>query len=149
MTRRDGFGIRGFLVVLVALFTSPTASTAQCREPPPPPAFALQDIVLVYPDGREEVGVNMVIRRGLIQAMGPGVAIPRDAKILEGDSLRVYPGLVDAHGDVALDLPARSGKEGSPGPRPGTSRASHLTAWWPSTWTRMARTWGNLGRLES
>ena len=62
-------------------------------------------MTVVHADGREETGVNIVVRRGLIYALGVGVEIPADALVLEGDSLKVYPGLVDAHGSVDLDLP--------------------------------------------
>jgi hypothetical protein len=37
--------------------------------------------------------------------MGLGLTIPADAVVLEGDSLRVYPGLVDAQASAPLNLP--------------------------------------------
>jgi imidazolonepropionase-like amidohydrolase len=38
----------------------------------------------------------VVMRNGLIEAVGADVAIPPDAWIIEGDGLTVYPGLIDA-----------------------------------------------------
>ncbi|HEX9729715.1 MAG TPA: hypothetical protein VGA37_14525 [Gemmatimonadales bacterium] len=83
----------------------PAGAAAQHRAPPPSPAYALERVTVVYPDGRRETGVTIVVRGGLIENMGAGVAIPADAEVLEGDSLYVYPGLVDAQGKAAVAFP--------------------------------------------
>ncbi|MBI4540098.1 MAG: hypothetical protein HY704_11390 [Gemmatimonadetes bacterium] len=89
---------------LVAVLVPRTVS-AQYSEPPPPAAYALKGVTVVHADGRTVTGVNAVIRGALVEAMGPNVAIPGDAKVLEGDSLRVYPGLVDAEGAAVFKFP--------------------------------------------
>jgi hypothetical protein len=89
----------------VATLVPSSSAKAQFRELPPPPAYALQNVTVVHADGRQEAGVNVVVRRGLIEAIGAEVEIPGDAKILEGDSLYVYPGIVDAHGEAELAFP--------------------------------------------
>ena len=89
----------------VLMFLAPASGNAQYEEGPPPAAYALRNVTVFRADGTHEGGVNLVIRRGLIAAMGVGIQIPADAQVLEGDSLRVYPGLVDAHGSADLDLP--------------------------------------------
>ena len=38
----------------------------------------------------------MVLRDGLIEAVGEDVTIPADAWVIEGEGLTVYPGLIDA-----------------------------------------------------
>jgi imidazolonepropionase-like amidohydrolase len=81
-------------------------------ESPLPPAFGLRDVTVVHADGRQEAGVSLVVRGGLIVAMGPGVEVPSDATLLEGDSLRVYPGLIDAQGKAPLRLPELARPEG-------------------------------------
>jgi imidazolonepropionase-like amidohydrolase len=90
---------------LVGSMTAPGPALAQFVEPPPPAAYALQDITVVQADGTRETGVNIVIRDGMIEAMGPGVPIPVDAETLEGDSLMVFPGLIDAQGSVDYEFP--------------------------------------------
>lgn len=95
----------GLNLAILALLAFPAIGASQYEESPPPAAYALENVTVVHADGREETGVTIVIRRGLIQALGMGVEIPPDALVLEGDSLEVYPGLVDAHGDLELDLP--------------------------------------------
>src|SRR4029077_9070918 len=39
---------------------------------------------------------NVIVRNGLIEAVGAEVAVPADAWVIEGDGLTVYPGLIDA-----------------------------------------------------
>ena len=39
---------------------------------------------------------TVVVRNGLIEAVGENVAIPADAMLVEGEGLTVYPGLIDA-----------------------------------------------------
>ena len=105
MTERKKVWGRVLFLAALALLVIPALGSAQYEEPPPPAAYALENVTVLHADGRTESGVNLVVRRGFIVAMGPGVPIPRDAVVLEGDSLRVYPGLVDAHGKAAVELP--------------------------------------------
>jgi hypothetical protein len=92
-------------LVLLAALAWPAMLTAQFNDPPAPAAYALQNVTVVRADGNQLVGVNLVVRAGLIEAMGAEVAIPADAKLLEGDSLYVYPGIVDAQGTVDYEIP--------------------------------------------
>ncbi len=91
------------LTLCVAIAPAPLA--AQYTEPPPPAAYVLTDVTVVQSDGRRTSGVTIVVRGGLIEAMGPNVTPPDDAQVLEGDSLIVYPGIVDAHGKAAHEFP--------------------------------------------
>lgn len=92
------------VVTLATLFV-PGRLDAQFRTLPPPPAYALQNVTVVHADGRQEPGVNIVVRNGLIASLGVGIDIPSDAQLLEGDSLFVYPGMVDAFGTADFELP--------------------------------------------
>lgn len=92
------------LTAMVALLW-PRPASAQFREPPPPSAYAIQNATVVQADGSRAAGVTIVVRNGLIEAMGPSVAVPADAKILEGDSLMVYPGFVDGQGQAEYEFP--------------------------------------------
>jgi imidazolonepropionase-like amidohydrolase len=95
------------LVLLTTLHGAawPAAATAQVDDPPPPAAYAIRGATVVSADGSRRPGLTIVVRRGLIEAIGPGVAIPPDAKLLEGDSLEVYPGLIDAYGEAEVEFP--------------------------------------------
>lgn len=53
-----------------------------------------------------EKGV-IIIRDGLIESLGPSeeIAIPNDAEIIDAEGLIAYPGLIDAHTNLFIELP--------------------------------------------
>jgi hypothetical protein len=83
----------------------PTAARAQFVEPPPPAAYALQNVTVVRADGTRAEAQTVIIRAGRMAAIGRNVPVPADARVLAGDSLYVYPGLVDGQGSVAFEFP--------------------------------------------
>lgn len=106
------------LLLLLTLLHAPDLS-AQYTRVPPPAAYALQGVTLVQGDGQQTEDVTLVIRDHLLVAAEPGAVIPPDARVLEGEGLWVYPGLVDAWGMADTELP--------PPPEP-----SEVTEWDPS-----------------
>lgn len=93
------------LAFLLALTGLPETAGAQYTEAPPPAAYALQGVTVIGADGSRQAGMTLVVRDGLIEAMGADVAVPEDARVLEGDSLMVYPGFVDAAGELEVAFP--------------------------------------------
>src|SRR5258705_10145496 len=55
---------------------------------------------------------TVVIRNGLIAAVGPNIKTPADARVIDGNGLTVYPGLIDSYTNLALP-------EAPPTPSPG------------------------------
>jgi imidazolonepropionase-like amidohydrolase len=107
MIHRHATRVRGAassFAVLVGMM-APGAAQAQFVEPPPPVAFALQNVTVVRSDGTQTAGQTIVIRAGRIEAIGRGVPVPADARVLAGDSLYVYPGLIDGAGTVKFEFP--------------------------------------------
>lgn len=104
MQKRDMLAVHP-VILLLALQAWPWALTAQFNEPPPPAAYALQGVTVVRADGSRAGGITIVVRGRFIEAMGTDVAVPEDARILEGDSLLVYPGLIDAVGKAEFKFP--------------------------------------------
>jgi hypothetical protein len=90
---------------LVSGLVLPASGAAQFTEVPPPAAYAVQGATVIRPDGPRVEGVTVVIRGPLIEAIGADVEIPGDALLLPGDSVFVYPGLVDAEGGVGYEFP--------------------------------------------
>jgi imidazolonepropionase-like amidohydrolase len=80
-----------------------------------PRVHAIRNARIVTGPGNVIARGTIVIRDGLITAVGANVAIPADARIWEGDSLTVYPGLIDA-----FVMPAAPG--GPPAPGGGRGR---------------------------
>lgn len=48
---------------------------------------------------------TIIIRNGLIDAVGAGIAVPPDARSIDGTGLTVYPGLIDANTTLAVPRP--------------------------------------------
>ncbi|MGI8732515.1 MAG: amidohydrolase family protein [Pyrinomonadaceae bacterium] len=57
---------------------------------------------------------TVVIRDGLIAAVGENVVTPADARVIDGNGLTVYPGLIDSHTSLGMPQP-------SPSPSPTAS----------------------------
>ncbi len=98
--------LRGAVVIsaLVA-WAAPSPAFAQYEAVPPPSAYVLENVTLIQGDGTQEEGVAVVVRRGVVEAFGPEITVPPDTRVLEGESLHVYPGLVDAFGRAPLEIP--------------------------------------------
>ncbi len=105
MIQRCSARTSAVLGALAVITLRPTGVTAQFTAPPPPAAYALTGVTVVQADGSQISDVNIVIRGAFLEAMGAGVEIPPGAKVLEGDSLMVYPGLIDAQGGVEFEFP--------------------------------------------
>ncbi|MBE0593429.1 MAG: hypothetical protein IH616_13620, partial [Gemmatimonadales bacterium] len=90
---------------LSAALFGPATVYGQYDAPPAPAAYALQNVTVVRSDGSRQPGMTIVIRGALIERIGRDLPIPPDAEVLEGDSLMVYPGLVDAQGGAKVEMP--------------------------------------------
>jgi imidazolonepropionase-like amidohydrolase len=60
-----------------------------------PSAIAIKDARVVTASGDDLPKATVLLRDGLIQDVGAGIAIPRDAWVIEGAGLTVYPGFID------------------------------------------------------
>ena len=68
-----------------------------------PHLFAIQNARLVLKPGQEIEKGTLIIRDGLIVAVGKDVNIPYDAEIIKGDGLTVYAGFIDAATTKLID----------------------------------------------
>ncbi len=53
---------------------------------------------------------TVVLRDGVIEALGPDVAAPADAYVIDAKGLTITPGLIDAYGGLGLPAPRRAGE---------------------------------------
>jgi imidazolonepropionase-like amidohydrolase len=78
-----------------------------------PHVYAIRGARIVTAAGAPIASGAVVIRNGVIDAVGPDVAVPADAVAIDGEGLTAYPGLIDmgtATGlDVQVDLTPPSG----------------------------------------
>lgn len=96
----------GAVLAVVALVPAlPRRAEAQYTQSPPPAAYALQGVTVVHADGRRQEGVDVIVRGRFVEAIGKGLQLPADARLLDGEGLFVYPGFVDAQGKVKYSFP--------------------------------------------
>ena len=70
--------------------------------------FALTNAKIVTVSGAAIDKGTIIIRDGLIQNVGAGIAIPADAQVIDGTGLTVYPGFFDANSSVGIAAPQRT-----------------------------------------
>ena len=103
--RNGGHGwFTGILVAAVAT-AGPSAASAQSEA-----VLIRARTIHTVTSGTLHEG-EILIRNGIIEAVGPSVDVPADARVYEARV--VIPGLIDAHAHLALD---RSGRSRIPGP---------------------------------
>ena len=74
--------------------------------------YAITNARIVPVSGASIERGTVVVRNGLITAVGANVTAPSDARVIDGAGLTVYPGLIDSYTNLALP-------EASPLPSPG------------------------------
>jgi hypothetical protein len=84
---------------------------------PEPTSIAIRNAKIVTVAGATIAKGTVVMRNGLIEAVGDNVAVPADALVIEGDGLTVYPGLVDGLSTWGMGAPAAAGGGGGRGGR--------------------------------
>ena len=67
-----------------------------CSTAATPPPVAIRNAKIVTIGGSTLNRGTVVLRNGLIEAVGEKVQVPPDAAVIEGEGLTVYPGLIDA-----------------------------------------------------
>ena len=77
---------------------------------------------------------TIIIRDGIIEAVGKDIVIPAGAEIIKEDTMYVYPGLIDAHTSLALaksdekERPTQDRGRAPSGPSPTMMSPEKLTA---------------------
>ncbi|HLX45349.1 MAG TPA: amidohydrolase family protein [Bryobacteraceae bacterium] len=79
---------------------------------PQPTAVAIRNARIVTVSGSPIAKGTIVIRNGLIEAVGDSIQAPSDALVIDGEGLTVYPGLVDALSTWGMPGTAANGRGG-------------------------------------
>lgn len=79
-----------------------------------PRVYAVREARVVVEPGKVLEKATVVLRDGVIEAVGVGVAIPAEAIVTEGKGLTVYPGFLDAHSTWGFDPALRRSEAGPP-----------------------------------
>lgn len=99
------------LFVLLPVLSLPPSSKAQRSSLD---IYAITNARIVTVSGPTIERGTVVIRGGLIVAVGPGVTAPADARVIDGAGLTIYPGLIDS--STSLGIPPAAAL---PTPSPG------------------------------
>jgi imidazolonepropionase-like amidohydrolase len=114
------------LVAALALF----GITAWAQNPQP---VVIRGADIVTVSGPIIAKGTLILRDGLIEAVGTNIAIPPDAWIVEGEGLTIYPGLIDAASNWGMPPnlapgPGRGGQNAPP-PARGPEDRPATTSW--------------------
>ncbi|HSS19672.1 MAG TPA: amidohydrolase family protein [Pyrinomonadaceae bacterium] len=91
-------------IVLLAVLASPLIFTHAQRNGTD--TYAITNARIVTVGGPVIDRGNVVIRDGLIVAVGANAPVPADARVIDGSGLTVYPGLIDANTSLGIPEPA-------------------------------------------
>jgi len=94
--RRSAVAAAAFLLAALPL----AAQLASRRSVPATYAITNARLVPVSSPAIEKG--TIVVRDGLIAAIGANVSVPADARVIDGTGLTVYPGLIDAYGSLGV-----------------------------------------------
>ena len=92
-------------VLLAGLALSPAAHAQNDDLPVVTRTVALTNARVVQAPGDVLEGATIVLRDGLIEAVGANVDVPYDAHRIAGDSLTVYAGFIDGLSHVGVETP--------------------------------------------
>src|SRR6266536_2742080 len=87
-------------IVFLAILAVPFALRADA-----PNVYAIRGARIVIGSGAPIESGTVVMRRGVIDAVGASATIPSDAEVIDGTGLTVYPGLIDLGNTKAADQP--------------------------------------------
>ncbi len=76
-----------------------------------PFATAIRGARIVTAAGAPIASGTIVLRGGLVEAVGADVAVPSDARVIDGAGLTVYPGLIDMGTTAGIELPRAQAPE--------------------------------------
>ena len=106
-------------IVLAVVFASAgrSAAAAQRRS-----AYAITGATVITSPGNAVDNATVVLRDGLIEAVGAGVAAPPDARLIDGSGMTVYAGWIDSFSEVAIQEEPSAAPTPAAGERGGFGR---------------------------
>jgi hypothetical protein len=101
------------MLFALALFALPRTILAQDEKPVAPVgrSYALTNATIIQAPGRKIEKGTVVMKDGLITAVGTNISIPADAITIKGDSLYVYAGFIDGLSRAGVTKPKEEKQE--------------------------------------
>src|SRR5580704_6288985 len=92
-----------------------------------PSTVAIRNAKIVTVSGPVIAKGTVVLRNGLIEAVGENVQVPADAWVVDGEGMTVYPGLIDALSTVGIPTAAPAAGAAAAGGARGGRNAAQAT----------------------
>ncbi len=94
------------VAVVAAMLLSPAANlSVHAQGNSAIDTYAITNARIVTVSGPVIERGTVVVRDGLISAVGASIKVPADARIIDGTGLIVYPGLIDAYTSLGISAP--------------------------------------------
>jgi imidazolonepropionase-like amidohydrolase len=92
-------------LAVTASVVAPSIASAQLaanRERNAPNVYAITNARIVAGPGSIVDRGTVVVRNGVISAVGATAQVPADARVIDGNGLTIYPGVIDANSSLGL-----------------------------------------------
>jgi imidazolonepropionase-like amidohydrolase len=91
--------------------------------------YAIKNATITTAPGKTISGATILIKNGLIEAVGPNVRIPNEAQVIDGDSLYIYPGFIDGASSAGVTKPADPERPSNFDPSNPPDENAGITPW--------------------
>lgn len=98
-TLRERLGSGPALTLVAMASALAIVNPAQAERPL---VYAITGATIITAPGTSIESATVVVRDGLIEAVGPDVVAPADAQVIDGEGLTVYAGWIDAYSHLAM-----------------------------------------------
>src|SRR5262249_15009630 len=102
------------IAAMLASLLFPLCAFAQASSHLRPAAYSILDARVVVEPGVVLPKTTIIIRDGIVVAIGADVMVPIDASVTDGKGLTVYPGFIDAGCQRGFDPALRRSQTGAP-----------------------------------
>lgn len=91
--------------------------------------YAIKNATVTTAPGRSISGATILVKNGLIEAVGTNVNIPKDAQVLAGDGLFIYPGFIDGASTSGVKKPTDPERPANFDPSNPPDELAGITPW--------------------
>ncbi|MBW3466737.1 amidohydrolase family protein [Arthrospiribacter ruber] len=120
----------GVTVLLVSLhFSTTIAQSDPTGERRVTGTYAIKNATITTSPGTTVTNATILIKDGLIQAVGSNVPIPKEAQVINADSLYIYPGFIDGASTAGVSKPAEVDRPSDFNPSNPPDEVAGITPW--------------------
>jgi hypothetical protein len=91
--------------------------------------IAIKNATITVSPGKTVQNGTVIIKNGIVEAVGTNLTIPKEAQVILGDSLFIYPGFIDGAGKAGVNKPAEPQKPSDFNPANPPDDIAGITPW--------------------